>query len=164
MGLSSYGKYNSQIPNLYTKNGSNNKLFDITSLNTGKLNQYYQNLFNDSKISPQDLAFHLQQESQEKVGDYIEKYIKQTGFTKVCCAGGYFLNCVANYYLVKRFPDVEFYFEPTASDAGNSIGIAKWFWYNKTKDKTIRPQKTLYYGPQYSKKQLLERIQKYVDN
>lgn len=164
MGLSSYGKYNSQIPNLYTKNYSNNKVFDITSLNTGKLNQHYQNLFNDFKVPSQDLAFHVQQESQEKVGDYIEKYTKQTGLTKVCCAGGYFLNCVANYYLIKRFPNIKFYFEPTASDVGNSIGIAKWFWYNEVKCNEITPLNSLYLGPKYSKKQLLRKIKKYVDN
>ena len=110
-----------------------------------------------------NLAYKVQQESQQAVGDLIEKGLKETGLKQVCCSGGYFLNCVANYYLKKRFPDIDFYFEPISSDAGTSIGIAKLVWYKKTQDRIIKSQKTLYYGPKYSKEQLLEGIKKYLD-
>jgi carbamoyltransferase len=76
--------------------------------------------------------------------------------------GGYFLNCVTNYYLQKRFPDIEFYFEPIANDAGTAIGAAKLLWHDLTQDTTIRPFKSLYLGKQYSKKKLLKGIKKYT--
>ena len=50
-----------------------------------------------------DLVYKVQKESQEVVGNLIEKYINQTQIKNVCCSGGYFLNCVANYYLKKDF-------------------------------------------------------------
>ena len=163
MGLSSYGKPNSQIPPLYLGTKGNPLVFNnILGNVTGYLKKEYHHLVATEELK-QDLAFAVQQESQQAVGDLIEKSLKKTGLTQVCCSGGYFFNCVANYYLTKRFPNVKFYFEPISGDAGVSIGAAKIAWYNKTQDKTIRPQKTLYYGPKYTKEQLLEGIQKYLD-
>ena len=40
------------------------------------------------------------------IGDAIEK----TGIKKVCIGGGFGMNIVTNYQLIKNFPDVEFYF------------------------------------------------------
>ena len=168
MGLSSYGKLNDTIPNLYVNSKGNPKILSNNNLNSElKFSSISKEWHHDkSKITnfEKDLAFAVQQESQQAVGDLIERGIKETGLKCVCCSGGYFLNCVANYYLVKRFPNIKFYFEPISHDGGNAVGIAKWVWHQKTQDKTIRPQKTLYYGPEYSKEQLLEGIQKYVSN
>jgi carbamoyltransferase len=162
MGLSSYGKPNPKIPQLYIDTKGNPDVFDLEYNDTlGYLKDKYQFLTKQRELTF-DLAYKVQQESQEEMGNLIEKAIQETGLKQVCCSGGYFLNCVANYYLTKRFPDVEFYFEPISSDAGNAIGAAKFAWYQKTQDTTIRPQKTLYYGPKYSKEDLLKGIQKYL--
>jgi carbamoyltransferase len=169
MGLSSYGSFNKSIPNLVINRRGNPKLFKSISLKEVslgnafcKFNSSFNYLASDENLR-KDLAYKLQQETQEAVGDLIEKHLKETGLKQVCCAGGYFLNCVANYYLIKRFPDVKFYFEPISSDAGVAIGGAKLAWQEKTQDTTILPQKTLYYGPKYSKEELLKGIQKYLD-
>jgi carbamoyltransferase len=120
--------------------------------------------YDESKITDleKDLAWKVQNDTQQLVGDYIEKAIQKTGIKQVCCSGGYFLNCVTNYYLVKRFPDIEFYFEPLANDAGTAIGSAKIQWHFENQDDTIRPLKSLYLGKQYSKDELLEGIKKYT--
>ena len=168
----SYGKYNPLFPNFFKGNNSdNNILYEVLNSNGGKEGTFITSQFqlpskkkdflNYSSLE-KDLAWHIQNDTQQIVGDYIEKYTKETGVKQVCCSGGYFLNCVANYYLTKRFPDIEFYFEPLSHDGGTAIGAAKLAWQSETKDTTIRPQKTLYYGPQYSKEQLLEGIKKYT--
>jgi carbamoyltransferase len=163
MGLSSYGKSNFNIPPLYLNGKGNSLVFNNRPNSTdGYLKKNYEYLTNLKELQ-KDLAYKVQQESQQIVGDLIEKGLKETNLKQVCCAGGYFLNCVANYYLIKRFPDIEFYFEPLSSDAGTAIGAAKLAWYHKTQDKIIKPQKTLYYGPKYTKEQLLKGIQKYLD-
>jgi carbamoyltransferase len=77
-------------------------------------------------------------------------------------AGGYGLNCVANYYFKKHLPQVDFYFEPISHDGGTAIGAAKWLYYDKTKDTKPYPQTTLYHGPEYSKETLLKGIKKYI--
>ena len=184
MGLAPYGKYNPNIPNLFKNNVGNPNVFyfhntKITSLpfqsetfiNEEKNPQLKlprdprEWHYDESKITDleKDLAWKVQNDTQQLVGDYIEKAIKETGLKQVCCAGGYFLNCVTNYYLLKRFPDIEFYFEPIANDAGTAIGAAKLVWHTETQDTTIRPFKSLYLGKQYSKEELLEGIKKYVN-
>ena len=163
MGLSSYGKFNSKIPPLYLNGKGNPLLFNnILGTTDAKIKKKYQYLSNSNDLI-EDLTYKVQQESQEIVGNLIEKYIKETGLKQVCCSGGYFLNCVANYYLIKRFPDIEFYFEPISSDAGTAIGAAKLIWHQKLQNKTMIPQKSLYYGPKYTKEELLKGIQKYLD-
>ena len=161
MGLSSYGKNNPNIPIILSKNFRNKSLFKYESREDCQQPNLKDNVF--IKFSHEDIAWKIQNDTQQLVGDYIEEAIQKTNIKQVCCSGGYFLNCVANYYLTKRFPDIEFYFEPISNDAGTAIGAAKLVWYKKTQDTTIRPQKTLYHGPKYSKEELLEGIKKYVD-
>ena len=46
--------------------------------------------------------------------------------------GGCALNCVANYEYLKHLPkDVKLYIEPVSSDAGTSIGLAKYMYYSQ---------------------------------
>jgi carbamoyltransferase len=182
MGLAPYGKLNSNLPPFFIHNQGNpdvlyadfkkqspNPQQNETFINEEKNPQLKlprdprEWHYDESKITDleKDLAWKIQTDTQQIVGDYIEKAIKETGLKKVCCAGGYFLNCVANYYLKKRFPSVEFYFEPIANDSGTAVGAAKLLWHDLTQDEIIRPQKSLYYGPQYSNKKILKKISKY---
>ena len=182
MGLAPYGNPNTSLPDFFKdKQGSNVFIQDPTikpklPLQDGTFidEKKYPQLkllkdprdwhYDKSKITDleKDLAWKVQNDTQQLVGDYIEEAIKETGLKQVCCAGGYFLNCVTNYYLLKRFPDVEFYFEPIPHDAGTAIGSAKLIWHSKTKDTTPRPFKSLYLGKQYTKNELLEGIKKYT--
>lgn len=184
MGLSSYGNFNKEFTKKYFNNFK--LLPQFGYINTPKNNNnsriYLQNYFSlnsfifppltdfkwhkdpsklDQKIS--DLALEIQNECQKNVGDMIEKYINKTGLKNVVCSGGYFLNCVNNYYLTKRFPDVNFYFEPISHDGGTAIGAALALWYEKNQNLSLKKRiKSIYHGPQYSKEQLLNGIQKYV--
>ena len=173
MGLSSYGNFNSIFPTFFKKNNLSNPeyLYEsqtyIPQYNRFQINRTFNliPLSNDSNNFSQtekDLAWKIQKETQQLVGDYIEKYTKKTGLKHVCCSGGYFLNCVANYYFKKRFPDIEFYFEPISHDGGTAMGAAQIAWRRKNPNATLTPQKTLYYGPKYSKEELLEGIKKYT--
>ena len=42
--------------------------------------------------------------------------------------------------------DINVYIEPISSDAGTSLGAAKYIWHSTTNDTTIRPQRHIYYG------------------
>jgi len=186
MGLSSYGNFNKEFSKKYFNNFKLLPQFGHinTFQNSKNPDIYLQNYFSlnssifppltnfewhkdpsklDQKIS--DLALEIQNECQKNVGDMIEKYINKTGLKNVVCSGGYFLNCVNNYYLIKRFPNINFYFEPISHDGGTAIGAALALWYNKTQNLSLKKRiKSIYYGPQYSKNQLLKGIQKYVSN
>jgi carbamoyltransferase len=54
---------------------------------------------------------------------------------------------VANYELLKEFPDVEFYHEPIAHDGGNVLGICQYIYRTVTGDDTKAPLTSLYIGP-----------------
>ena len=55
-----------------------------------------------------------------------------------------FDNLIFEYF--SAFPNVNFYFDPLANDAGTSLGAAKYYWHKTTNDKSIRPLKSLYLG------------------
>jgi carbamoyltransferase len=149
MGLSSYGKKIEQFPKLFVSNSEkvNEELFEIDYEKNIILYKPYKNKITKEVTQKNykfyaDYAYEIQTQTQEAVGNLIEEAIKKTGIKKVCISGGYGMNVVANYYYLKRFPDVEFYFEPLSDDSGISIGAAKLFYHQKIQDKTIRPLKT----------------------
>ena len=148
MSLAAYGK-KKDLHLIGNKN-----LYDLSNLKKLK--------FNDDVTVDNDFCFELQKQSQESVLNYIKSMIKKTGLKKVCLSGGYFLNCVANNYIRENL-DAEIYVEPIANDSGQSLGIAKYFWHSLTKDKTIRKQKSIYYGlnRQYQKEEIENEFSMY---
>jgi carbamoyltransferase len=177
MGLSSYGNSKEIKNQNYFNNGLLDNSFGFIDKKSLGLENYFKlnpSIFppitnfewhtDSSKLNQKisNLALEIQNECQKNVGDIIEKYINKTGLKNVVCSGGYFLNCVSNYYLKKRFPNINFYFEPLSHDGGTAIGAALFRWYKLNPNSKPYKQRTLYYGPQYSKEQLLEGIKKYV--
>ena len=174
MGLAPYGKKDDSIPNLFNANRGSKDVF---------LPMYPAGAFIDEARFPQlarnrdprewhtdpkkltdiekNLAWQIQQDTQRLVGDYIELALAATNneVQNIVIAGGYGLNCVANYYLKKRFPQINIYVEPIAHDAGTAIGVAKLLWHNKEENADLKsnPQKSIYYGPVYSS-ELLNQI------
>lgn len=172
MGLAPYGKENLSIPPLFLGNRATKDLFipfypagafiDDQRFPQFQRQQNPVEWHNDpSKLSEieKDLAWRVQKETQEILANYIEHVVNITQIKNVVLVGGYGLNCVANYYLKKRFPDINLYVEPISHDGGTSIGAAKLVWHareneNGETDITVRPQKTLYHGPIYEKETL----------
>ena len=155
MGLASYGKSNPLIPTLL----NNREIFTINSEKGTPLGDFVYPL-EDTLEFKKDLAWKIQQETQRKVGDYVEYLLSTSTVSNIVCSGGYFLNCVANYYLKKRFPKVNFYFDPISHDGGTSLGACLYRWAELNNE--LKPPKTLYLGPKYSKKELLKGIKKYI--
>ena len=178
MGLASYGLENSSIPNIISnKKGSLNiftpirldsknfKVYDIDIEKNPILHidqEYKWHKDSSQKCQVQkDVAYKLQNNIQKEVGDIIETIIKNTSTSYICCSGGYFLNCVSNYYLKKRFPNINFYFEPISHDGGTCIGASKYHWHLKN-PKHNSLQKNIYYGPKYTKTDILRSLKKYI--
>ena len=174
MGLAPYGKKDDSIPPLFLGNRASKDIF---------LPNYPAGAFIDEMRFPQfrrphaptewhtdetklldiekNLAYQIQQDTQRLVGDMIEQAVNATGINKVVLVGGYGLNCVANYYFKKRFPQVEIYNEPISHDGGTCIGAAKLLHHKSTEDTTIRKQESIYYGNEYNKEDLLSILDKF---
>ena len=162
MGLAPYGKENEFIPSLFY-NGRGNKNVFIPNYPAGSFVDHSRHPLLELKEDPKawhsdhtkvtdaakDLAWAVQDETQTLVGDLIEKAVDKTGHSNIVIAGGYGLNCVANYYYQERFPDLNIFVDPISHDGGTAIGLAKLIHYEQNKeDKTIRPMTTLYLGPE----------------
>jgi len=167
MGMSSYGRTDSRNPSIIKNNKINTELFkpEKADLRTVNLNtELVPHLIGADFQTQADFAYDLQMQTQQEIKKYILKMVEETGCKNVCLSGGYFLNCVANYEILKNLPsDINIYIEPISSDAGTSIGAAKLVWHEKFRDSTIRPQKSIYYGLKH-RYTADEIIKKLIDN
>ena len=174
MGLAPYGKQNINIPKLF-KNGRGQKHIFIPQYPAGaiinqELNPIFQRNHNPKEwhIDPSklteieaDLAWQIQNDTQEEVAKLIEKSVELTGNKQICIAGGYGLNCVTNYWLTKRFPDLEIYHEAISHDGGTAIGAAYLGWKNYQPNTRFPKQTSIYYGPKYTHNQLESTLKSY---
>ena len=140
MGLSSYGDRIWEIK--FTLDRVNNyfqECPDFLDVLFRRRDRYYIDINKDNYKKFADYCCEVQWHCQEQVCELVGKYVKKTGVKKVCIGGGYGLNILTNYQLIKRFPDVEFYFEPLCDDGGNSIGAAMYAYRKLTQDMTVKP-------------------------
>jgi carbamoyltransferase len=164
MGLAPYGEHDDNIPDFFIE-GKGNKNLLIPMYPAGAMideNRFpYLKRTLDPQVWHQDftqvsqidknMAWKIQDESQEMLGDLIQKAVDLTGETNVVIAGGYGLNCVANYYYKQRFPDLNIYVDPASHDGGTSIGLALLAWYTYSQSIEINKLNTLYlsFPPKY---------------
>lgn len=176
MGLAPYGKDDPDIPQFFV-NGKGNKNLLIPAYPAGAfidenrfpyLKRYtdpkdWHNDFQLVRDIDKNIAYHIQKETEEQMYNLIQKAIDMTGEKNVVISGGFGLNCVANYKYKQKFNDINFYIDPIAHDGGTSIGLAKYAWYNYSKEIEIRPLKSVYLGapPDYSQ---LEIVQNQLNN
>lgn len=153
MGLSSYGE-DKKFVDLFDGKRPKDHLFVSGEFIKDNPTQY-SILFKDhlnkiSDVTPEnykfyaDYAFQVQKQTQEILLQYVSEWVERTGINNVCITGGYGLNVVANEYLIKNLPNVNFYFEPLADDSGNCIGAAMHLYRKLSKDKTIHKCKTTF--------------------
>ena len=168
MGLAPYGKEDSNIPNLFlegTGRGDKNVLMPNypagAYIDQGRF-PYLQQTSDPtewhkdpSKLpdASKNLAWQVQKETQEFMGDLIEKAVDMTGEKNVVLSGGYALNVVANYYYKERFPDLNIYIDPISHDGGTAIGLGKLICYAQMGKQNITkfkkdPLTSLYLGLQ----------------
>ena len=169
MGLAPYGRKDDNLPNLFFNDrGDRNVLLPsypagafVDQNRVPELRQTEDPKAwhtDPSKVTDvaKNLAWSVQDETQRLVGDLIEKAVDMTGKKNIVIAGGYGLNCVANYYYKKRFPKLNIYVDPISHDGGTAIGLAKLIHYTNSEDKTPTPLKTLYLGPEHNTNYSLE--------
>jgi len=169
MGLSSYGKDNVGVDLFYNGRPIDNLFIEGKFDNGGNgvlLHQHLNNII--SNISKEnykpyaDYAYQVQKQTQIQVLNLIKEWTKKTGINNVCLSGGYAFNVVANQFLIKNLPYINFYFEPSGDDSGNSIGAALHLYREISGDKSFKPITTQYLGKKYTEKEILEGIKKYI--
>jgi len=159
MGLAAYGCDSDNFPALFTDKFPIDNYFthvlDIHKKENAAA--YFSFVGKETKdVTPEnfqfyaDYAFQVQKQCQDHMCKLIEKAIEKTGSKNICITGGFGLNVVANGYYTKKFPDINFYFEPLADDSGNSLGAAMYIYRENTADMVIRKlQSTSFHGFNY---------------
>lgn len=161
MGLSAYGKPNPNLPSLLYKDtlyGDSNIFTNNLQINT-KLNPGLREV---TKEKAMDLAFSIQKSLEKVILERIKQAISYSNTNNLVLSGGCFMNVVCNYLIKKHFPKLNIYVDPMATDSGLAYGAAKYYYYQATGSNKLDPLNHLYWGPRYSKKTLLNSIQKYV--
>lgn len=164
MGLAPYGKFDDSIPEIFVQGkGNKNLLMPMYPAGANIDENRFPNLrrtqdpkvwhhdFSKVRDVDKNLAWRVQQESQKLVGDLIEYAAAKTGEKNIVVAGGYGLNCVANYYYLERFPNLNIYVDPVSHDGGTAIGLAMLAWFAHSRSFTRQPLTSLYLGanPEY---------------
>jgi len=172
MGLAPYGQDDNNIPSFFI-NGKGNKNLLIPRYPAGahideNRNPYlkrfsdsreWHNDFNLVRDVDKNLAWRVQKEVEEQMYDLIQKAVDITGETNIVISGGFGLNCVANYKFVKKFSNLKFYVDPIAHDGGTAIGLARYAWFQYSKDITAQPLTSVYLSapPDYNQLELVKQ-------
>ena len=165
MGLSSYGNKNDSVPELIDENNRGNRKVFLPSYPAGAyidcvMNEEFlkdKDTANDwhndhTKVTQfdKDVAWKIQNDSQEAIARLIEKSYELSGNKNIVISGGYGLNCVANYFYLERFPHLNIFVDPISHDGGSTIGAAKMMWYmnqyaSKTTDEEVSSDEEVLY-------------------
>ncbi len=79
---------------------------------------------------------------------------QRTGLTRLCAAGGVFLNVVANSRILAETPFEELYILPAAGDAGAALGAALWAHHALLGGERCEPLAHAYLGPRYDRERV----------
>ena len=150
MGLSAYGAPNPNLPDLFQNDTANKDLIKAFYPYRSELNTNKYNILDVLESADQDMAFKVQEETQEQVLKLIIKASEMSNNKNVVLSGGYALNCVSNYYYLDKLKehDINLYVEPNSSDAGTATGAALLYHYRKGDINKRERIESLYLGPE----------------
>lgn len=159
MGLSSFGKENSDIPNILCKNTilSNMNLYRSDRVIDIDVYPKLKNLTFQEKA---DLAYATQKASEKIILERVKFIASNYNCKNIVFSGGCSLNILANSKVKESFPDINFFVDPIATDASQSLGMAKYAFHFETNDVKIRKVNSMYLGPEYD----INKIHKEVND
>jgi predicted NodU family carbamoyl transferase len=70
------------------------------------------------------MAKYVQEYSLDYSVSLIEEALKLKKCNNIVLSGGYFLNCINNFKLVKYFKNINFFVDPIPHDGGTAVGAA----------------------------------------
>lgn len=165
MGLSNYGRFNSQLDNIFkwNKDGeftSNSELFVFfprRGLNLNKFKQFKLNNFQDKA----NISYALQRTFEKEFNIKLKKISSISKSKNIVIAGGCALNVINNTIVKNNFSNYNIFVDPIANDASISIGAC--FLYD-TLNFVPEEIKSISWGPKYTKEDIFNSINEYLKN
>lgn len=162
MGLSAYGVEDSDIPPIFfdKKLKANMNLFTqsrcINTINYPEL----ENLTSFEKRS--NFAYAIQKALEQKFIQKVKFIDENYSCKNVVISGGTGFNVVANSVLQEEFPHMNFFVDPLPNDSGQSLGHALLYYYTNNPEEKRSRVNNIYFGPNYGRIELRERILKSI--
>mgnify|MGYP002626580806 CR=1 FL=1 len=78
-----------------------------------------------------NIANKAQEKTLEEKINLIKKAKQYSDCKNIILSGGYHLNCLNNFKLVKHFPELNFFVDPIPYDGGTAVGVALYENYKK---------------------------------
>lgn len=132
--------------------------------------QKYLNELEWKSKEGQDIACKAQMEIENAIINLVNYWIAKTGITRLCLAGGVFLNSIVNYQILEKTDIKEIYIQPAATDDGTAIGYA-YIGYYKLLENTNRCKlQNVYLGKSYENIEIENTLKyyeipyKYINN
>ena len=107
-----------------------------------------------------DMAATLQQITEDILIKSTNHLHKITKLDNLCCAGGTFLNCVANTKILSNTPFKKLFIQPAAGDSGAALGAALFVNNHILNNKIRYPMENTYIGPDFED----YKIERYLKN
>lgn len=106
-----------------------------------------------------DIAASVQVVTEEALVNLAKAAHRETNLPYLCYAGGVALNCVANWKILQQTPFERMYIQPSAGDAGSSLGAALHVHHALMDNPRDYVMDAAYYGSEYSD----EEVQSFLD-
>jgi carbamoyltransferase len=97
-----------------------------------------------------DMAASLQAFAERALLAMARHVHARTGKTRLCAAGGVFLNVLANTRILEETPFEDLFILPAAGDAGAAMGAASWVHHALMGGERAPPVTHAYLGPDFS--------------
>lgn len=156
MGLAAYGRPNDLPPMLMENRIESNANF---FRNDAQVNAMcYPELIDPSEEIKANLAYNVQKALEVMFVDKVAKALELRYSDNLIISGGCALNILGNSVLKKKFPHLNIYPEPIASDAGQSVGAALYHYKLEFPHTQFKKIDNLYLGPHYEHSTIKQRL------
>lgn len=158
-GLAAFGKptYKELLEKmLIYKNGS---FYNISGYHNEEARDFLKNKLGKD-FNKANLAASVQAHLEETFIPFLDYWIKKTGITDVLLAGGLFANVKLNQRINEHPKTTSVFIHQNMGDGGIAFGAAALSSFQKT-NKYSPPPKHVYFGPNFSEKEVLISLEKY---
>ena len=106
-----------------------------------------------------DIAASFQQRVEDVVLEMCEYLAETSGMDKLCLAGGVAMNSKMNGRILAESPFSEVWIQPSADDAGCSLGACYYYWHQVLGNKRGFVMESDYWGPEFSDDQIRKALE-----
>ncbi len=161
--LAAYGTVNQ---NIYNQLMDMVKIEDLQyKINLKKFKKFSDQLYLSElkkEIGEKDFCATIQFWLNDVVVKYLNKVHKKYKIENLCLAGGAVANIIMNYNIYKRTPFKRIFIVPPMGDEGSAVGAGILSALNAKKElKWLKNRIMPYFGPAYSKRDVLNTIKQF---